>query len=393
MKNQREVLLEECVKEIITKEDERYKLVSVSLLSSKSETIKHISNRKDLQQIKEKSSFVQLRSKIIEILYSEYISPEIFKSFISANDKRFEKWIIRISKDTLKRLRLRFEISHTIDKDLDPSPYTLAFIVSQLFLSELIDSTKYKSSIFNTPDSIESDLFSIYIQNYPIDINKLIDLLKKDDSDLWKVFRFVIYKITDIVAYNYLYNKNNKDDIRSDAWMKSNDRIYNLMLSGDIPVFDTAIHLRNYIGRISYNNIRNITKKDKSTEIYLDDVSDINKILSSSWPNTEDFSFFDIDIDNPEDLKSGLIQVLFNKPKGIYESIAKDIDDKISILLQHTDGKSYKELVETMYGNNLSLKKQKQYEDNLRQGVSRVKKTLVDRFKDLTSKRLGDGKR
>ena len=80
--NQKEVLLEDCVKEIITKEDERYKLVSVSLLSSKTEAIKHISNHKDLQQIKEKSSFTELRNKILEILYSEHVTVSIINSFI-----------------------------------------------------------------------------------------------------------------------------------------------------------------------------------------------------------------------------------------------------------------------------------------------------------------------
>lgn len=389
--NQKEVLLEDCVKEIVTKEDERYKLVSVSLLTSRNDTIRKICKHKDLQQIKGEYSFIELRGKIIEILYSEYVTPEIFKAFIS-NNKCFKEWVIRISKDTLKRLRLRSRISETIDKHLDPSPYTVAFILSQVFLSELVDWTKYQSPIFNTPDSIESDLSSIYIQNYPIDIYKLIDLLKRDDSDLWKVFRFVIYKITDIVACNYLYNKNNKDDIRSEAWIKSNDRIYNLIMSDDIPVFDTAIHLRNYIGRISLNNIRNIIKKDNATAVYLNDVNDIEKVLSSSEVTLEDFSFFDIDTNNQDDVKHGLVNVLFNKPKGIYESIVRGIEDKIDILIEHAEGDSYRELAKRIYGENLSPQKQKLYEDNLRQGVSRAKKTVINRFKELIRKKLGDGK-
>lgn len=385
------MLLEDCVKEIVTKEDERYKLVSVSLLSSKSDTIRKICKHKDLQQIKGEYSFIELRKKVIEILYSECVTPEIFKSFISDN-KCFKEWVIRISKDTLKRLRFRSEITETIDKHLDPTPYTVAFIPSQLFLSELVDCIKYQSSIFNTPDSIESDLSNIYIKNYPIDIYKFIDLLKRDDSDLWKVFRFVIYKITDIVACNYLYNKNNKDDIRSEAWIKSNDRIYNLIMSNDIPVFDTAIHLRNYIGRISFNNIRNIIKKDNATAVYLNDVNDIEKVLSSSEVTLEDFSFFDIDTNNQDDVKYGLVNVLFNKPKGIYESIVRGVEDKIDLLIEHAEGDSYRELAKRIYGEDLSPQKQKLYEDNLRQGVSRAKKTVINRFQELIRKKLGDGK-
>lgn len=390
--NQKEVLLEDCVKEIVTKENERYKLVSVSLLSSKNDTIRQICKHKDLQQAEKEYSFTELREKIIDILYSEYVTPEIFKSFISDN-KCFEEWVVRISKDTLKRLRLRSNISQTIDKDLDPSPYTIAFIVSQFFLSELVDYTKYRSPIFTTPDSIESDLLNIYIQNYPIDIYKLIDLLRKDDSDLWKVFGFVIYKITDTVTWNYLYNKNNKDDIRSEAWIKSNDRIYHLIMSGEIPVFETATHLRNYIGRISLNNIRNIMKKENSTTIYLEDVNDIEKVLSSEWTVLDDFSIFDIDVNNKEEVRNGLVNVLFNKPKGIYETIVSGIEDKIDILVQHSDKCSYRELVKKTYGNDLSPQRQKQYEDNLRQGVSRARKMVVDKFKELIRKKLGDGKK
>lgn len=385
------MLLEDCVKEIVTKEDERYKLVSVSLLSSKSDTIRKICKHKDLQQIKGEYSFIELRKKVIEILYSEYVTPEIFKSFISDN-KGFKEWGIRISKDTLKRLRFRSETTETIDKHLDPTPYTVAFIPSQLFLSELVDWTKYQSSIFNTPDSIESDLSYIYIQNYPIDIYKLIYLLKKDDSDLWKVFRFVIYKITDIITCNYLYNKNNKDDIRSEAWIKSNDKIYNLIMSDDIPAFDTAIHLRNYIGKISFNNIRNIIKNNNFTTAYINDVNDIEDVLSLSGATLEDFSFFDIDANNQYDIKHGLVNVLFNKPKGIYEFIVKGLEDKIDILIEHVEGDSYRELVKRIYGENLSPQTQKLYEDNLRQGVSRAKKTVINRFKELIRKKLGDGK-
>ncbi len=394
IKNQREVLFEDCVKEIITKEDERYKLVSVSLLSSKADIIKHISKRNDLRQIKEKSSFSELRNKIIEVLYSEYVTAQKIDSFIS-DEALFKDWIIRISKDILKRLRLRSNPSETIDKDLDPSPYTIAFIASLTFLCELIDWNKYQSRTFNTPESIESDLSSVYARKYPINLDKFLELLKKDDADLWKVFRYVIYKITDVVAYKYLYKLNNKDDLRSEAWMRSNEKIYDLILSNNIPNFETGIHLRNYIWRISVNNLANLVKKKNIVNNHIEDMNDIDKMLSSDWgePTSGDFSFFDIDINNQEDIKLGLVNVLFNKPDGIYESIAKGIDDKIDILLQHTDGKSYKELAENIYGSNLSLKEQKQCEDNLRQGVSRAKKTLVDRFKDLINKKLGDGKR
>ena len=394
IKNQREVLFEDCVKEIITKEDERYKLVSVSLLSSKADTIKHISKRNDLLQIKEKSSFTELRNKIIEVLYSEYVTIQKIDSFIS-DETLFKDWIVRISKDILKRLRLRSDSSVTIDKDLDPSPYTIAFIASITFIYELIDWNKYQSRTFNTPESIESDLALVYACRYPINIDKLLELLKKDDADLWKVFRYVIYKITDVVAYKYLYKLNNKDDLRSEAWIRSNEKIYNLILSNNIPDFETGIHLRNYIWRISVNNLANLIKKKNIVTNHIEDLNDIDKILSADWVESisDDFSFFDIDINNQEDVKFGLVKVLFNKPDGIYQSIAKGIDDKIDILLQHTDGKSYKELAENIYGSNLSLKEQKQCEDNLRQGVSRVKKTLVDRFKDLISKKIGDGKR
>lgn len=393
IKNQREVLFEDCVKEIITKEDERYKLVSVSLLSSRADIIKHISNRNDLRQIKEKSSFTEFRNKIIDVLYSEYVTILKIDSFIS-DEALFKDWIMRISKDVLKRLRLRSNLSATIDKDLDPSPYTIAFIASRAFIYELIDWNKYQSRTFNTPESIESDLLSVYTSKYPIGIDKLIELLKKDDADLWKIFRYVIYKITDVVAYKYLYKLNNKEDLRSEAWIRSNEKIYDLILSNNIPNFETGIHLRNYIWRISLNNLANLVKKKNIITNHIEDLNDIDKMLSSDWgeSTSDNFSFFDIDIKNPEDIKLGLVNILFNRPDGIYESIAKGIDDKIDILLQHTDGKSYKELAENIYGSNLSLKEQKQCEDNLRQGVSRVKKTLVDRFKDLISKKLGDGK-
>lgn len=387
------MLFEDCVKEIITKEDERYKLVSVSLLSSKADIIRYISERNDLRQIKKESSFSEFRNKIIDVLYSEYVTIQKIDSFIS-DEALFKDWIMRISKDILKRLRLRSNSSATIDKDLDPSPYTIAFIASLTFLHELIDWNKYQSRTFNTPESIESDLSSIYARQYPINLDKFLELLKKDDADLWKVFRYVIYKITDIVAYKYLYKLNNKDDLRSEAWIRSNEKIYNLILSDNIPNFETGIHLRNYIWRISVNNLANLVKKKNIVTNHIEDLDDIDKMLSSNYGESisDDFSFFDIDISNPEDIKFGLVKVLFNKPDGIYESIAKGIDDKIDILLQHTDGKSYKELAENIYGSNLSPKEQKQYEDNLRQGVSRVKKTLVDRFKDLISKKLGDGK-
>lgn len=142
------------------------------------------------------------------------------------------------------------------------------------------------------------------------------------------------------------------------------------------------------------NNLANLVKKKNIVTNHIEDLNEIDKMLSTylGESTSDDFSFFDIDINNQEDVKFGLVKVLFNKPDGIYESIAKGIDDKIDILLQHTDGKSYKELAENIYGSNLSLKEQKQCEDNLRQGVSRVKKTLVDRFNNLISKKLGDGK-
>lgn len=394
MKNQNEVQFEEVVREIIIKEDERYKLVSASLLSSRGDAVKQICKHEDLQTMKTKFSIPELRKSVIEILYSEIVTSAKF-ILLTSDEKSFEIWISRVLRDILRRMRLRMDISLTIDKDLQPSPYTLAFGLSMTFFNELIDSTKYSEGIFGTPESVEKDIVGVYSQNYPIDLEKLLDLLKKDDAELWKVFNVVIYKIAKYMAHLKVYDESRRDDVGSEVWMKSNERIYESIMTGSIPTFESAIHLRNYIGQISYNHIRNIIKKDNSRLEYHDDMTEIEKILSSNNEdyNTVDFSLFDIDVNDPDDVKRGLVGVLFNKPTGIYESIVDGVEDKIEILIERTEGDSYRDLVIKTHGDNLSPHKQKQYEDNLRQGVLRAKKTVIDRFNNLLRKKIGDEKK
>ncbi|PXV58817.1 hypothetical protein CLV62_14429 [Dysgonomonas alginatilytica] len=384
-----DVQFEECIEEIVIKENERYKLSTFNLIDSVNSILQTLFSNDVLLRKWGNTPFTDFRKEVLEILYLEHILPQIPDIF-SADKEIYKEWIFSISKDILKRIQIKHRDVLTIDKDLDPNPDTIAFKASHTYLAEILDWNKYQQSQIILPELLERKINETCLQKYPIGIHKFIDLLKKDDRDLWKTTSHVIYKIAGLVIKYYCFNKNNSDDLRSDTWIKSNEKIYNLIISGEAPDFESGLHLRNYIAKINLNNLRNIQKKEhliNNTNVTISDFAEIH-VEDRDSTDYNDLSFFDIDINNEQEVKFGLINILYNKPKGVYDTLAKGIEDKLDMLIQHSEGESYREIAIKKYGVYCSPEKLKKDEDNIRQGVSRAKKTIIFRFYELLKKQL-----
>lgn len=373
------------IREIITKENERYLLSAFRLIESKDKIISALCADVRLAEENRGKEYSDFRKAVLHKLYTEYVSPQVFHDFVHDRDS-FAEWLFRIYKNVLKQLQRRYKNKQTIDSEIGTSPYTAAFKASRMYLSSIFGSEKKE---YTNPEFTENDLYIACSNHYPVDMPVLTGQLKKQDTDFWEIVSFVIHKIAGIVIRYYLYDTRHKDDLQSDVSIRSVDKVRELVATDKIPVFENGVHFKNYLANINFNNLRNFQKRVKSeqdSKVRLEDISDL-KIPEEEYEKPGGFYLSEIDVNNKDEVHQGLVDVLYNKREGIYQELIKDVEEGLDIIIKYRQHDvSYDEIIEIIYGDGLPGDERKRIYDNMRQTVSRTRRTLVSRFYKLISK-------
>lgn len=358
------------LKLILKQEIKRCHLLKYKYISSEDELIFLFLNDIEVKALwDEKQSLPELKAYVLDSLYSKHIK--------LIDNPLFDNWIYEIYKRVLLILLNKHGVKLTIDESLNPTPHTLAYRASRMFLAEIysFDTENYGNCL--SADSIENDIHKICSVHYPVELARLMKQLKMKDKDFWDVIWFIMGSMAE-GAVNYSINTRNgfllfRDKAQEDKdWvakvLTDTSRIISQKIDEDKLIVEDAESLSKYIRATIINVVRNAFRTlDKKKEIDLVGFNEQN--LGSSI-------FYELPIvasDDFEDIRNVLLDILYNNEVKAYEMLTKGIKEEgLAVIKYKALGYSYDDYIEDVYGKNISAEEKKKENQRLRKSVERA---------------------
>lgn len=380
--------------EIIQKECELYRLKEFGLLTSVEKEADLLLAHLPVAAIDpgvDIESFRLWKKKVIDLFYIRLG----YADFLKRNKHKapFIRFLLALRKRLVRQLQLAWT-DDTIDSCLAVSSHTLAFKLTAMISTEA-DKWLYPSlESFRSPHELEDNCHSFCKDYYPVDVGRLLNLLRKDDKEFWNdIYLLIKYLAVRVTSYLLLSNQY-RDDIEQDTWSESSLLFRDKILEDGIPPFASAIHLRNYIARICQNKCYEVMRKNRQQEVLMNNpVADSDKLLATmvedkdpAWPDVGRSCIIDIDPESDYEVSMALTAVLWDKAEPWYTRLVAGIEEKVNVVRQHyVEGLSYEQIA--------IIKASKTSEDGcidlhrmqarLRQDVVRIRKVLKERFVEI----------
>lgn len=386
--------MREAVTEIIQKECEQYGLVKLGLVTSVEKAVEQLLQVcpvADSGTFCDFSQFREWRRAVLDRFYHQLK----YADFLEDNSSQpvFIRFMLSLRKRLIRRIQERW-VGDTIDSILTVPEHTLAFKLS-VMLSEEADQLLYpQMRLFRTPWDIE-EYCSFFCQDYyPVDLEKLLVRLRIHDEEFWDEIYLLIKRMAGrVTSYSILSNQY-KDETEQDTWSESSLLLRDKIISGTLPLFENALHFRNYLIRVCQNKCHEAIRRNRKQELSMDDpVLDRDALLMSvaedseqTRRETEVSSLSDIDQDCDYEVSCALTSILWEKTEPWYAQLTEGIEGKVTILLSHyVQGLSYEQIA-AMHVTGLSTSERQRLQAKLRQDVVRVRKTLKERFVQILKK-------
>ena len=171
--------------EIIQKECELYRLKEFGLLfsvESEADRLLGLLSLEDDEPFKDIGCFRIWRGKVISLFYSLLGYNGFLKQH--KHDDAFTRFLLVLYKRLL-RWRKKSWKGETIDRFLATSPCSLAFKMSFMLAVEANRNLYRVIDRLQTPYELEDRCDMFCESFYPIDLGKLMELLRKDDDEFW----------------------------------------------------------------------------------------------------------------------------------------------------------------------------------------------------------------
>lgn len=367
------------LKLVIDQEVRRCHLLKYKFIDSDDNIISRLLENPEIKESwDQKESFSEFKSHTLHILYSKYA--------ILKDSPLFDNWLYEMYKSTLSSLLAKHGTNKTIDKDLKPSPYTVAFNASQMLFSEIFYFDKENYNDYLISEFIEDSLRQACLNHYPIELGRLMKQLKIKDADFWAVIWHIIRKIAKrSVAYS-IETRNgvlllDKAQEETDWVEKISEEAYNVLLrkisKDELLSIPDADKLWHYIRTVTINAIKSAYKD-------LIQFLDMNQPLDDSFEKNPANIPIIIDSDCTDSLTKALTGIVYNETSGIYEELTKGVNKEGLAMIEYvSNGYSYKEYIEDTYGATPATEKYRKEYQRLRKVLERTRDTLIDRLKNF----------
>lgn len=253
--------------EIIEKECELYRLKEFGLVTSvEKEADRLLSFWPDTMHdpFTDTGSFALWKEKVTGLFY--YLLD--YAAFLerSKSEHSFFRFLLALRKRMVSRLHQDWR-EETIDSCLAIPPHTLAFKLS-VMLSEEADKQLYPFlGSFHSPYELEDSCYEFCKSYFPVDLEKLLLILRKNDKEFWEDIYLLIKCLAVRVTSYLLLSNQYKEEIEQDTWSESALFFQRRILTGVNPSFDSAAHLRNYIVRICRNKCYEVMRCNRQQEV------------------------------------------------------------------------------------------------------------------------------
>ena len=370
--------------EIIRKECERYRLIEFGLLSSVEEGVEKLLPLILTRFDGDFNAFSLWRKQVLDCFYAQLEYP----SFLSRikKDPTFYRFVYYMQKRLLNTIRKKSE-KVELDKNLALSGRTIAFKTSK----GLVEDTAFlwEAMLCNSvsPEELEFSCQKFCKKYFPLDFEKLLNRLKKNDLDFWtELFLLIKRLVVDVTSKN-VSTISYKEEIEQDTWEKTSFFLQKKLSEGTLPELKSSAHFRHYILKVCIN---------KCHESYRDSVdgklvftSDGNMFFENSFIEEDGGDWFDsledVDVNNDSEISRALAYILWERLEPYYSRLVSGLEVKVTIFLLHyMEDKSYEEIVR-MYHPDLPVSLSNKWQGKYRQDMVRVKKLLKKRLIEILS--------
>lgn len=387
--------LREIITELIRKECEAYRLTEFGLLVSVEagvERLMPLINPVDPCVFEDPIQFRDWRKKVLSLFYEQLG----YAGFIKEEKERlsFRHFLFCLKKRIIGRLHEQYQ-EPTIDKDLAIPPHTLAFKLSAMLADEQFEKElPFLASAVCSPSEVEVFCRESCRTGYPIGLEELFVRLKKEDTEFWNDLYLTVKRIAGFVTSGQSVSIQYRKEILLDTWGDASLLLHEKVTEGATPIFETALHFRNYIARICLNKCREAVRRNNQPEVSLTvtgDVPDAALLLpdAADLPDARLLAaggLEDIDCENEEEVGQRLTIILWDKEEPWYTALTRGIEEKTELIFLHyVEGMSY-EAIAGIRGAELSGKERKRLENKLRQDVVRTRRLLKQRFVEILKK-------
>lgn len=378
------------IKEFLTKDDERFRLVKLGFFSSIDEELKHICSDAAYEP-EDNETFSQWKSRILEKFYQE-------KNFSDFFNKNYKNEFLEKGIKSFLNIRLReiFEISprSEIDKYLAASDDTVSYALSpHLFENIIGENFNPKMNVHSTGD-LYTVCKEIISGTFPAQEPYILDRLQNNDNYYWNK----VYTRLRPLASGFSYQISGTQGLEnvSDIWCDTCCTINMAVVEKKIQQPFSAKDIISYaVGIIKNKNKELLRSRKKMPKVDIDSVTykltsenDENyfnqpETLPSNFPSQKELIPSYLDIKDEQAVRNYMVLVLYNEAHPLHDALIKGNEDKVKLLFEHyIDDLSYEEIVTKHFGE-VSESDMIRYAAKIRQDVKRVKERLIKRFDAL----------
>ncbi len=375
------------IKELLLKEDERYRLIQLGFFSDIDTEVDFICK---YFQIKEGEGYPEWKSRILR----EYYRTKGFSLFCRnhIDDIHFEKVVKSLMGESLYDLFKSAPLSDT-DKYLALSGDTLTFSLSDEMFDLLYYSRFSNISFFGSTKDLKSFCGEVVADAYPLGEPYIVDELKKNVNFYWSK---VYLKLRPMVAgFSYKISGTIDEGRLHDMWSDACCTLNTAVVQDKLEHPTTAKAIISYAAGIIKNKNKELLRARKKQNVDIDAVSynmaaeddknvfDDTSLVFSENPSQSDKICNYIDVNDSESVRSFMVVVLYNQSHPLHNRLVDGYQDKVKILFEHyLDNLSYEELVNKYFGT-MTPSEMKRSSAKMRQDVKRLKERLVVKFNDM----------
>ncbi len=374
--------------EVLTKENERYRLSRLGFFSDIEKECEFISILTASQD--EECDFSIWKSKILR----EYYRAKGFAAFckIHISDPEFENMILRLLRQLLE-IKRRNSVRTETDIYLAPENGSMSYSLPREIFNEIYPFRFPHSSAIGNTFELDNICSEIICEHFPLQETRIIDEMKNNNGFFWEKFYIKLKSITASLCYQMsgIYGEQNIHDTWSDTCLTVNQAVIANKIKSGI----TAKSIISYAIGILKNKNREIGRLRKHSGIELESIQykltneDENTYFNNPVSTPENFPSHSIHLSTyidyeDEDSKRGyFIVILYNKEHPLHDVLTKGLEDKVERLIKHyVDGVSYEDMAVKLFGEK-SEKELVTICAKLRQETRRLKDKLYNRYQNI----------
>lgn len=385
------MVVREVVTELIRKECESYRLVDWKLLPSVEEGVEALLpeiGAVDGAVWTDYERFRIWRAEVLEMFYRQLDYAGFLQE--NASGMAFRRFLFALKKRIVARLHEQCQ-EPTIDRELAVRGKTLAFKLSACLDDILFSLERPRLSSVGTPVALEGLCLDSCRKKFPLDMEDLLDRLEADDPAFWDELYLKVGQMAEAVMSGLWIPALYRVEILQGVWSDVSVLLHGKVTKRDTPQFETALHFRNYMGRMCLLKCREEVRKWCDPEMELTQTGEMPAVPcepdeAPALPDVLVAGLDGMDCDNEEERKRALAIILWDRLEPWYTELVKGIEEKAELIFLHyVEGLPYEEIARRKDSGGTE-KERIRMANKLRQDVVRTRKVLQARFKDLLRK-------